>query len=126
MLSGKLAAWLVVAVVFGQLQCASWCVVDTCARTTPEHADRSVPPCHRSHSDSSKGSSQHTTPDACSHQIASAAVVTPAFPAAAPALAILPAHVQANFEFVFTGYASAVPISSPPGAGNPAFSVLRI
>jgi hypothetical protein len=134
MRAGKLAAWLAVAVVFGQLQ-AFWCVATRCvASQWAAEQTTHLPPCHRSHSDSGKStpSSKDTPANACSHDVEATALVkpqslaTPQYGAVVPILAILAANGDANFGYVSTTYISADPIVSPPGSSGPVSSVLRI
>jgi hypothetical protein len=140
MRAGKLAAWLAVALVFGQSQ-AFWCVATRCVASQWAMEQTShLPPCHRSHSDSGKSTpSSHSVPsskdaptNACSHDVEATALVKsqglvmPQFGAAFPILAVLPVQIDANFGFLSTARTSALLMPVPPGSSGPVSSVLRI
>ena len=131
MLAGKLASWLAVLVVFGQLQCAAACVGDLCLETNPGHAREdaapNLPPCHRSHSPSGKHtgpSSGHT--NACSHEATANALLAPVLSLAAPAAAEMPADFEPVLLAAAIGLWPEIPISSPPVADLVTSAVLRI
>ena len=124
--SAKLTVMLAIALVFGQLQCAAWCTINTCGLSEPNRSSsESVPPCHRQHSDSDK----HSPDGPCSHGVVVAAAVDssaaqgqiPVF-----AVATLPIEPEANSRTLILGNAFAAPTSSPPGSDGPSSLVLRI
>jgi len=124
--SAKLTVMLAIVLVFGQLQCAAWCVVNTCSVSGLNHyTTENVPPCHRHQSESDKQS----TDGLCSHGVVATAVVDsletqsqmPVF-----VVATLPGEPEANSQILALGNMFATPTSPPSSSDRLSSLVLRI
>jgi hypothetical protein len=124
--SAKLTVMLAIALVFGQLQCAAWCTINTCGLSKLNHfSSENVPPCHRHHSDSDK----HSPDGPCSHRVVVAAVVdSSAIQSQMPVLVVATLAVEpnANSRTLILGNAFAALTSPPPGSDGLSSLVLRI
>jgi len=124
--SAKLTVMLAIALVFGQLQCAAWCVVNTCSVSGLNHyTSENVPPCHRHQSESDKQS----TDGLCSHGVvATAAVDSLETQTQMPVLVVttLPVEPEADSRILIMGNAFATPTSPPSSSDRLSSLVLRI
>jgi hypothetical protein len=124
--SAKLTLMLAIALVFGQLQCAAWCTINTCGLSELNHSSsENMPPCHRHHSDSDK----HSPDGPCSHGVVVAAVVdSSAIQTQMPVLVVatLAVEPEANSRTLILGNAFAALTSAPRGSDGRYSPVLRI
>jgi len=117
----KLAALLIVALLFSAGQCAASCAIASC---NPSDAASSAPPCHRH-----DHPANHQSPAPCGHEhnllgpdgssISQGSVSGPLV-AAAPAPAVFESQPDVIAEVLH------VPISSPPQLRTASLLVLRI
>jgi hypothetical protein len=125
MMTGKLTIILAMVLVFGQLQCAAWCMASASdLAQLSEAGSHNVPPCHRHQSDSSKSPVSPCSHGAVTVNVASFSAAQA--PLAAPLAAILAVSPEANARVPISGNESAVLIVSPPGSGGASSLVLRI
>jgi hypothetical protein len=113
----KFALSLVALLVLGQLQCVAACV----SFFSCQAADQSLPPCHRHHDSKN---SNNSSSDSCSHEIASAGIVTQTVSSTAvPQIAPMPIALPLRLAHTHLYHPAAVHAASP-GSDPP--SILRV